>query len=135
MRRLALLLLLTALVAPASAAQACDILQVETLEAALPAAPASLAAGRTTSVPVTVTRAGQPAGDVNVFVSLRGQQFTAYRSGVTDGAGRATLLVEVPRSARGAAELDVEVWRSLVDLPCAEVEEYQRRSHPWGRVR
>jgi hypothetical protein len=134
-RLLPLVLLLAALIAPATAAQACDILQVETLEAELPAAPGALQAGRALTLPVRVTRGGQPAGEVNVFVALRGSGFSAYKSAVTDAAGKVTLPIAVPASARGAAELDLEVYRTLVDLPCAEIEEYDRRTEAWGRVR
>lgn len=134
MRRAVLLLLLAGLVAPATAAQACDILQVETLETVLPQAPATMPAGRTYVLSVRVTRAGHAAGDVNVFAALRGARFDAYRSGVTAPDGKATLRLDVPAGARGPAQIDVEAYRTLVDLPCATVEEYDRNATPWGRV-
>ena len=134
-RRAVLLLLLAVLVAPASAAQACDIIQVETLETVLPTAPTAVAAGRTLPLRVRVTRADQPAAGVNVFAVLRGADFTAYRSGVTNGQGNVTLPLAVPRDARGGAELDVEAYREVVHLPCAQIEEYDRRTEAWGRVR
>jgi hypothetical protein len=134
-RRAVLLLLLATLVAPAGAAQACDIVQLETLETALPPAPAVVGAGRTLSLPVRITRAGTPAAGVEVFASLDGPGFGAYRSGVTGSDGSVVLRLDVPRTARGPAELDVEAYRPVVDLPCAAVEEYDRNAHPWGRVR
>ena len=134
MRRAVLLLLLAGLVAPATAARACDVTQVETLDTVLPAAPAGLKAGRTYVLSLTVTRAGRPAGDVDVFAALRGPGFDAYRSGITAPDGTATLRLDVPAGARGPAELDVEAYRTLVDLPCATVEEYDRSATPWGRV-
>ena len=135
MRRAVLFLLLGALVAPATAARACDILQLETLETALPTAPAVVPAGKTLSLPVRITRAGTPAAGVDVFAALRGQAFGAYRSGVTGSDGTVVLRLDVPRTARGAAELDVEAYRTVTSLPCAAVEEYDRNAHPWGRVR
>lgn len=134
MRRAVLLLLLACLVAPATAAQACDVTQLETLDTVLPEAPATVAAGRTYVLTFSVTRAGRPAGDVDVFAALRGARFDAYRSGITAADGTATLRLEVPSGMRGAAELDVEAYRTLVDLPCATVEEYHRSATPWGRV-
>lgn len=133
-RRPVLLLLLAALLAPASAAQACDVTQLPTLEAALPPAPTVLPAGRATRVEVTVTRAGRPAAGIDVFVTLRGTAFDAYRSGVTGPDGVARLAVDVPATARGAAQLDLEVWRPLVALPCATVEEHGSRTAAWGRA-
>jgi hypothetical protein len=133
-RRAVLLLLLAGLLAPATAAQACDTRQVETLETVLPEAPGAVSAGRSHVLTLRVTRAGQPAGDVNVFAVLRGARFDAHRSGVTAPDGRATLRLEVPPGARGAVELDVEAYRPLVHLPCAAVEEYDRSATPWGRV-
>lgn len=134
MRRAVLLLLLACLVAPATAAQACDVIQLETLETVLPEAPAAVPGGRTYELTLTVTRAGQPAGDVDVFAALRGARYDAYRSGVTAADGVATLRLDVPVRMRGDVELDVEVYRQLVDLPCAGVEEYDRNATPWGRV-
>ena len=134
MRRAVLLLLLVGLVAPATAAQACDITQVATLETALPQAPATVASGRVHVLSLRVTRAGQPAADVNVFAALRGARFDAYKSGITGPDGTATLRMDVPAGARGPAELDVEAYRTLLDLPCAAVEEYDRNKTPWGRV-
>jgi hypothetical protein len=32
-------------------------------------------------------------------------------------------------------ELDVEAYRTLVNLPCASLEEYDRNAHSWGRAR
>lgn len=135
MRRVVLLLLLAGMVAPASAAQACDIVQVETLETELPPAPAVVAAGRTLALPVRVTRAGTAAAGVDVIATLDGASFSAYRSGVTRGDGTVVLRLDVPRAARGAAELDVQAYRPLVALPCAAFEEYDRNARPWGRVR
>lgn len=134
MRRAVLLLLLAGLVAPATAAQACDVTQVETLETVLPEAPATVPAGRTYALSFSVTRAGQPAGDVNVFAALRGARSDAYKSGITTPDGTATLRLDVPAGMRGPVELDVGAYRTLVDLPCATVEEYDRNATPWGRV-
>ena len=134
MRRLVLLLLLGVLVVPAGGAQACDTTQVESLDTRLPKPPARVAPGRTMTVPVEVTRAGQPATDVSVFVVLNGAQFAASRSGTTGADGTVALRVDVPADARGPAELDVQAYRTLVHLPCAAVEEYDRSAHPWGRV-
>ena len=134
MRRVVLLLLLGVLVAPAGAAQACDTRQLETLETHLPPAPATVAPGRTMTVPVRITRAGQPADGVSVFVVLDGARFAAHRSGTTGPDGTVSLRVDVPAGARGPAALDVEAYRPLVHLPCAAVEEYDRNEHPWGRV-
>ena len=134
MRRAVLLLLLAGLVAPSTAAQACDVTQVETLETVLPEAPATVPAGRTYALTFSVTRAGQPAGDVNVFAALEGARASAYRSGQTAPDGTVTLRIDVPVSLRGVVELDVEAYRTLVDLPCATVEEYDRDAAPWGRV-
>lgn len=135
MRRAVLLLLLAGLVAPASAAQACDTVQVETLETELPAAPATVAAGRTLTLPVRITRAGAAVAGVDVFAALDGPDFGVYKSGVTGADGRAVLALAVPRTARGALEMDVQAYRTIVDLPCAGVEEYDRNALPWGRVR
>ncbi len=41
----------------------------------------------------------------------------------------------MPRNARGPLEIDVQAYRTLVDLPCAGIEEYDRDVAPWGRVR
>ena len=135
MRRAVLLLLLGGLVAPASAAQACDIVQVETLETELPAAPTTLPAGRTFSLPLRITRGGVPSEGIDVFAALDGPDFAVYRSGVTGGDGTAVLPLAVPRSAHGPLEMDVQAYRTLLDLPCAGVEEYDRNALPWGRVR
>jgi hypothetical protein len=134
-RRPVLLLLLVALVAPGPAAGACDITQVETLDTLLPTAPAAVAAGRPLPLALRVTRAGQGAAGVNVFVALNGSSFHAYKSGLTGADGTARLVLDVPASARGPAELDVEAYRTLVELPCLTVEEYDRNAQPWGRVR
>jgi hypothetical protein len=133
--RTVLLLLLAGLLAPASAAQACDVVQVASLETELPAAPTTVAAGRTLVVPVRVTRGGVAAGGIDVFAALDGTNFSAYRSGVTAEDGTAALTMAVPRGARGALVLDVQAHRTLVDLPCAGVEEYVRDDRPWGKVR
>lgn len=135
MRRLVLLLLLATLVAPATGVQACESIQVETLQTELPQAPATVPAGRTLSLAIRVTRGAQAAPGVEVYALLQNTGFRAYRSGVTDAAGRVTLGVAVPRTARGAAELSVEAYRPLVHLPCAQIEEYDRRTEAWGRVR
>lgn len=134
MRRVVLLLLLAGLVAPATVAQACDIVQVESLETVLPEAPTTLPAGRTHVLTFRVTRAGTAAGDVDVFAALRGATFDAFRSGVTAADGTATLRLDVPAGVRGPVELDLEAYRSVVDLPCGSVEEYDRNATPWGRV-
>lgn len=46
-----------------------------------------------------------------------------------------SLSLAVPRSARGPLEIDVQAHRTLVDLPCAGIEEYDRSTMPWGRIR
>jgi hypothetical protein len=53
---------------------------------------------------------------------------------VTAPDGTATLRLDVPTGMRGAVELDLEAYRTLVDLPCATVEEHDRSATPWGRV-
>ena len=135
MRRAVLLLLLAGLVAPATAAQACDTVQVETLETALPAAPATVPPGRTLALALRITRGGVPAAGIDVFAALDGPDFAVYKSGVTGDDGTAVLPLAVPRNARGPLEIDVQAYRTLVDLPCAGVEEYDRNALPWGRVR
>lgn len=135
MRRAVLLLLLVGLVAPASAASACDTVQLETLQTQLPAAPTTVAPGRTLTVPLRVTRAGMPAAGVDVFASLDGRDFAVYKGGVTGSDGTTLLSLAVPRTARGPLEMDVQAYRTLVDLPCAGIEEYDRNALPWGRVR
>jgi hypothetical protein len=134
-RRPLVLLLLAVLMAPASAASACDVTQVESLETRLPAAPGELSAGRTTTLALQVTRAGQPAAGIEVFAALRGKGFATYRTGLTGTDGRAVLRLDVPRDARGPAEMDVQAHRTLIDLPCAALEEYDRVVNAWGRVR
>lgn len=135
MRRAVLLLVLVGLVAPASAASACDTVQLETLDTALPTAPVTVAAGRALSLPLRVTRAGAAAAGVDVFVALDGRDFAVYKGGVTAADGTAVLSLAVPRTARGPLEIDVQAYRTLVDLPCAGIEEYDRNALPWGRVR
>ena len=133
-RRAVLLLLLAGLVAPATAASACDIVQVETLETRLPATPKALPAGRTFALTLTITRSGVPAAGIDVFATLDGPDFAVYKGGVTADDGTATLKLAVPRTARGPVELDVEAYRTVVKLPCASVEEYDRNALPWGKV-
>jgi len=133
-RRAVLLLLLVGLVAPASAAQACDTVQVETLDTQLPAAPVTVAPGRALLLPLRVTRAGAAASGVDVFAALGGPDFAVYKSGVTGSDGTAVLSLAVPRTARGPVALDVQAYRTLVDLPCAGIEEYDRSARPWGRA-
>lgn len=45
------------------------------------------------------------------------------------------LSLVVPRTARGPLEIDVRAYRTLVELPCAGVEQYDQIALPWGRVR
>lgn len=135
MRRAVLLLLLAGLAAPATAAQACDTVQVESLETALPAAPATVAAGRVLELPLRITRGGAAAAGVDVFVTLDGPAFAVYKGGATGTDGTAVVRLAVPRDARGPLEIDVEAYRTLVDLPCAGIEEYDRNAVPWGRIR
>jgi hypothetical protein len=134
-RRLLLLVLLAGLVAPAGAAQACDIVQVESLVTELPATPSVVPAGKAWPLTLRITRSGVPASGIEVFATLNGRDFAVYKGGVTADDGTATLPLALPRSARGPLELDVEAYRTLVNLPCASVEEYDRSAQPWGRVR
>jgi hypothetical protein len=133
-RRLLLLALLAGLLAPAGAAQACDIVQVESLATQLPATPTTVAPGKVLPLTLRITRAGAPAAGIDVFATLDGPDFAVYKGGVTADDGTATLPLAVPRGARGALELDVQAYRTLVKLPCAGVEEYDRNAQPWGRI-
>ncbi len=140
LRLLVLGLLLTVCGAPAHAEVRCDTRQVETLTAHLPAAPSTLRAGRPLEVAVDVVRADGTAaqvgaGDVQVLVSLTGKGWGAYDSALSEADGTVTAHVVVPAGVRGAASLDVEVFRDLVNLPCLRVEEHGRTQHAWGQVR
>ena len=140
---LALGLALLGLAAPAASAGRCDTVLLETLTPHVPAAPSRVVPGRTVVVAVDVVRlegsATLPAEGIDVLVSLTGgvgdTYWGAYATVASGADGRAVASLAVPRTARGAAELDVEVTREVVDLPCAGVEEHGRVTLPWGTAR
>lgn len=137
--RLALLGLVLGMAAPAHAAARCDTKQVETLTARLPAAPATVRAGRPLEVPVSVVRAaGTPAElgafDVEVLVGLTGKGWGAYDRQVSSMDGSVTARLDVPTGVTGKVTLDVEVVRVVVAAPCLNVEEHGRTTRPWGRT-
>lgn len=134
-------LLVVALAPAAGAAPAiCDITQVETLTPRFGPAPKTLAAGKPFSLAVKVVRAAGtpaelPADDVEVQIGLKGAGWSTYGQVVTDPQGKGVTKLAVPRGVKGAAEIDVEVFRVLVDAPCLTIEEHGRVITSWGKVR
>ncbi|HVE73669.1 MAG TPA: hypothetical protein VNA30_01045 [Mycobacteriales bacterium] len=118
-----------------AAAEVCDITQVETLTIHLPARPATVPVGRAISLPVRVTRGDQAAADVNVAVALVTPLVDAFTRGVTAADGSVRLSLTLPKGARGVTELDVEAYRTVIELPCLTIEEYDRTTTPWAKVR
>jgi hypothetical protein len=134
--------LLAGVLAPSAAAEPgrCDVIQLETLTPRVGAPPRVVAPGKVLALDVQVVRAGGtqaelPAEGVRVLVGLTGSDWGAYDDVLTDAKGTARARLAVPRGARGAAEADVEVYRVVVDAPCAAVEEHGRVTLPWGRAR
>ena len=127
---------LLALAVPLPArASACDTKQVEDLTVHVGDAPKQLTAGKQVVVPVTVTRPGGAAAEgVDVLFGLTGPSWGAYDQPVSDSAGFAEAHLVVPKGSRGAAKLDVESVRELVNLPCLRVEEHGRTTVPWGKA-
>jgi hypothetical protein len=109
---------------------------VHTFASSLPSShPANLKAGSRLRVPITVTRGGVvPASDVEINLTLRGPAWFGYGYGVTDANGAAAITVSVPKKARGAGTLIVDVHKQLVSLPCGNVEEFDYVETPWGKA-
>ena len=143
MRRSAVLVpLLLLTLAPAAAAQEPDCggseHHVDTLSLSLPTAPATVRAGSTASVPVTVTRAGAPAVDVLVYLRLSERsapERVTYSRGQTGADGRAEVAVTVPPGAAGSLQVTVEAFRPVVEVPCyGYVSERGFAAGDWGRA-
>ena len=117
-------------------AAGCDNKRAHTFSSALPSKhPATLKAGSRLRVPITVTRGGAvPASDVEVNLTLRGPAWFGYGYGVTDANGAVTVSVAVPKNARGASTLIVDVHKQLVSLPCGNIEEFDYVETPWGKA-
>lgn len=142
MRRTTCAALLVVALAPAAGAAParCDITQVETLTPRFGPAPKALPAGKPFTLAVKVLRAAGtpaelPAEDVEVQVGLKGAGWSTYGQVVTDAQGKGVTQLAVPRGVKGAAEIDVEVFRVLVDAPCLTIEEHGRVTTGWGQVR
>ncbi len=121
----------------------CDTRQVETLSVHVGPAPVRLRPGQVVPVRLEVVRADGSAAQtgaaaVTVGVSLTGassgRRWGAYGDLVTGPDGTGTAQVAIPQGVRGAATLDVEVFRGLVALPCLQVEEHGHLTVAWGRV-
>lgn len=141
MRRRALLVpVLLLSLAPTAGAQACGgpDQYVDTLTVSLPTPPASVRAGSATQVPVSVTRAGTPAGGLAVYLRLQhgpAPEDVSYGSGRTAVDGRTTLLAVVPRGARGRLRVNVEAFHPVAEVPCyGTIIEHGLAEGPWGRV-
>ena len=117
------------------AGSACDTRRVQTLTMTLPATPpSSYKAGRGLPITVNVKRGVVDAEEINVSMILRGKNWFGYGEAVTDTHGNATAVVKVPASARGAGQLTADVYKFLVAIPCANIEEFDLDERPWGKA-
>lgn len=141
-RTLVLLPVLLVGLAPAAVAQegGCggSHQEVPTLSLALAPAPATVQAGRTVAVPLSVQRAGTPAGGVSIHLRLRygpGRDDVTLVGGETGADGRALLGAALPATASGPLRLTVYASKSVVGIPCyGTVEEYGTTAAGWGRA-
>ena len=111
---------------------------VPTLTVTLGAAPATLAAGGTTSVPVSVSRGVVPAPGTDVWVDLRSSADDSGRTtatGETDARGNIRVPVAVPAAARGRLTVEVYAASTAVKLPChQDLVEHGSATSAWGRI-
>lgn len=134
----ALLLFVPVLPAQAAAVR-CDITQLETLTPRFSPPPKQLVAGRRVAVIIDVVRAAGTAAErgaegIEVLVALTGKDWGGYDLLATNAQGRAVAHVLVPRQARGRAELELDVFRTVVGLPCLTVEEHGRAVTAWSKA-
>lgn len=113
----------------------CDTRRVQTLSMTLPATPpTAYKAGRGLPITVNVKRGVVDAQEIHVSMILRGKNWFGYGEAVTDAKGNATAVVKIPSHARGAGMLTADVYRFLVAIPCANIEEFDLKERPWGKA-
>lgn len=121
--------------ASAEAGNACDTRRVQTLTLTLPPKPpTAYKAGRGLPVKVNVKRGVLEAPEINVSIILRGKNWFGYGEAVTDAKGNATAVVKIPSHARGTGTLTADVYKFLIAIPCANIEEYDLEELTWGKA-
>lgn len=117
------------------AGTACDTRRVQTLTLTLPPKPpTSYKAGRGLPISVNVKRGVVEAPEINVSLILRGKGWFGYGEAVTDAKGNATAVVKIPAGARGAGLLTADVYKFLIAIPCANIEEFDLKELAWGKA-